>query len=428
MAFRKTTLSVVPFMNGALQPPQASPSIHLDALRGFAAFSVLLSHWRDAFFLDYSELGHYCPLLSAFYFLTSLGHQWVIVFFVMSGYLVGGSVLRSVNSGRWSWRSYLFTRFLRLYVVLLPALLPGGAIDWAGMHIAGTDFVYNGQSGMHEVASNVNSTLTLPTLAANAVFLQTISLPGMAGKRISTFGTNGPLWSLSNEFWFNLATNSNPSAGMAAMMPRAACALGLLIWVWFVRADIAVLGIPWLMGAAIAYLPSFPSSRQWARGLAIAAAVALLWCGLAVGRWRCTLTTSLLLSLTVVFFIWVTLHCAKSPLPPLYVKVAQRSARSSYTLYLVHLPALCFLKATLQLPRTAPNWQMAMVSLGVLAGILVYAQLFYELFEKNTDKIRNWIKPYVMGGGNPRGLPINPFPATPIVVTQKGTLVSSVFP
>jgi len=71
---------------------------------------------------------------------------------------------------------------------------------------------------------------------------------------------------------------------------------------------------------------------------------------------------------------------------------------------------------------------MAMVSLGVLAGILVYAQLFYELFEKNTDKIRNWIKPYVMGGGNPRGLPINPFPATPIVVTQKGTLVSSVFP
>jgi peptidoglycan/LPS O-acetylase OafA/YrhL len=204
--------------------------------------------------------------------------------------------------------------------------------------------------------------------------------------------------------------------------------MGLLVWLWFVRADIALLGIPWLMGVAIAYLPSFPSSGRWTRGGAIAAAVFLLGCGLAMGRWRCTLTTSILLGLTVVFFIWVLLHCATSPLPSLYVKVAQRSARSSYTLYLVHLPLLCFLKATLHLPRTAPNWHMILVSSALLAWIFAYAQLFYELFEKNTDKVRNWIMPYVMGEGSNRDLPIGPLPAGPIVASKNGTMVSSVFP
>src|SRR5579871_6819595 len=108
--------------------PASSPSVHLDALRGFAALSVLLNHWRGAFFADYSSLAHQNPLMAAAYVASGLGHQWVIVFFVMSGYLVGGSVIRSVTEGRWSWSSYLLARLTRLYVVLLPALLLGGAL------------------------------------------------------------------------------------------------------------------------------------------------------------------------------------------------------------------------------------------------------------------------------------------------------------
>jgi len=94
--------------------PKGSPSVHLDALRGFAALSVLLNHWRDALFVDYPRLAHHNPLTAVAYLVAGLGHQWVIVFFVLSGYLVGGSVLRSVSAGRWSWRSYLLARLTRL--------------------------------------------------------------------------------------------------------------------------------------------------------------------------------------------------------------------------------------------------------------------------------------------------------------------------
>jgi peptidoglycan/LPS O-acetylase OafA/YrhL len=94
-------------------------------------------------------------------------------------------------------------------------------------------------------------------------------------------------------------------------------------------------------------------------------------------------------------FIWILLHCATAPLPSLYVKVAQRAARSSYTLYLMHFPFLIFLVAAFHLPRQVPSWHWLAVSMGFLLGILLYAQLIYQLFERNTDRIRQWIKPYV---------------------------------
>ena len=396
--------------------PKGSPSIHLDALRGFAAFSVLLNHWRDAFFLDYPDIGHHTPAISAAYLVAGLGYQWVVVFFVMSGYLVGGSVLRSVGNGRWSWRSYLLARLTRLYIVLLPALLLGGMADWAGMHMKGTEAVYGGHSGMHALTVDVHKTLTLESLAGNILFLQTIALPGMDGHRVPTFGSNGPLWSLANEFWYYMAfpplvlllagmrsrgSEDKGGSGAARQWPiRVAYGLGLVAWCWFVGPKITLMGIPWLMGAMIAYLPPFPFRGAWARRLAIATGLALAGGAMVLGKLRNDLVSSLVLGVAVTLLIWVTLHCATAPLPPGYIRVAQRAARSSYTLYLVHLPLVILLKATLHLPRALPGWHMFLVSVGLLAGILLFAQLVYKVFEKNTDRVRNWLKPYVMGGNS----------------------------
>ena len=122
-----------------LRSPHGAASVHLDALRGIAAVGVCLSHLRDFFFQDYPKVPHHNPLLAAAYLATGLGHQWVIVFFVLSGYLVGGSVLRSFALDRWSWRSYLLNRMTRLYTVLIPALVLGGLLDMAGIHLFGDE-------------------------------------------------------------------------------------------------------------------------------------------------------------------------------------------------------------------------------------------------------------------------------------------------
>jgi peptidoglycan/LPS O-acetylase OafA/YrhL len=379
--------------------PGESPSVHLDALRGFAAFSVLLNHLRDALFVDYDAIARHNPLMSAAYLVSGLGRQWVIVFFVLSGYLVGGSVLRSVGSGSWSWRAYLLARLSRLYVVLLPALLLGGALDWLGMHMAGTEAVYSGNSGMHALAINVHGVLTWPILAANALFLQTIQLPGMGGHPVPTFGSNGALWSLSYEFWYYLAFPLLVFllARRQSSKMRVLSCLGLLAWGWFVGMNIVLLGLTWLMGTSISFLPAFPARRRWARGLAIVLAVVLFGTALVESKLLDSLSSDLMLGLAVTALIWVILHCATAPLPASYVHIARRAAHSSYTLYLVHLPMLIFLKAALHLPRAYPGWHAYLVGAGVLVAILFYAQLVYELFEKNTDRVRRWIRPYVMG-------------------------------
>jgi peptidoglycan/LPS O-acetylase OafA/YrhL len=379
--------------------PVGSPSVHLDALRGFAAFSVLLNHWRDAFFVDYRVLPHRSFLTAIAYLAASLGHQWVIVFFVMSGYLVGGSVLRSVHTGKWSWRSYLLARMTRLYVVLVPALFLGGAIDWIGMHMAGAEAIYSGLSGMHALTLNVHSTLTWPNLFGNFLFLQTAAFPAAIGHGISTFGTNGPLWSLCNEFWYYIAFPVAVVLFARHKRPwmRFICLLSLIAWSWFVGREIALLGIPWLMGVLVGYLPELRVRGRAMRAIAVAASLLLLGAGLIFDKLLGSVAGDIGLGAVVALLVWVTLHCAKSPLPSAYVRVARRAARSSYTLYLVHLPLLVFLKATLHLPRALPGWHALLVSIGVMAVLLLYAQVVYQIFERNTDLLRKWLKPYVLG-------------------------------
>jgi peptidoglycan/LPS O-acetylase OafA/YrhL len=380
-------------------PPRDSPSVHLDALRGFAAFCVVLNHLRDALFVDYEAIARHNPFMSAAYLASSLGRQSVVVFFVLSGYLVGGSVLRSVGSGRWSWRAYFLARLSRLYVVLLPALLLGGALDWLGMHIPGTESVYSGNSGMHALAFDVHRVLTWRMLAANALFLPTLRLPGTAPYVVLPFGSNGALWSLGYEFAYYLAFPILVfllARGESSKTRILSC-VALLAWGWLAGLNVVLLGLTWLMGAAITFLPPFPARRRWARGVAVVLALILFAAGLIESKLLGSIPSDLVLGLAVTALIWVILHCATAPLPAFYVHTARRAAHSSYTLYAVHLPMLIFLKATLHLPRAYPGWHAVLVAAGVLAVIVLYAQIVYELFEKNTDRVRHWIRPYVMG-------------------------------
>ena len=107
-------------------------SVHLDAVRGIAAFVVFFGHAREIFLASptVALLGTATSRATqASGPRTTWGHQAVIVFFVLSGLLVGGSVIRDVRNGRWSWRKYLVQRVTRLWIVLLTAILIGWGLD-----------------------------------------------------------------------------------------------------------------------------------------------------------------------------------------------------------------------------------------------------------------------------------------------------------
>ncbi len=101
---------------------ETGASVGLDAVRGIAALVVMFDHCHNLFFVNCgTALGssahpHLIYLLYAF---GSAGREAVVViFFVLSGYLIGGSRC----FGRWirdggAGRVYLTHRFVRLWLV-----------------------------------------------------------------------------------------------------------------------------------------------------------------------------------------------------------------------------------------------------------------------------------------------------------------------
>lgn len=378
-------------MNFQANEPSESASVWLDALRGLAASGVFASHWRDCLFQDYSQLHTQNPVLAVAYFVTGLGHQWVIVFFVLSGYLVGGSVLRQSSRGRWSWREYALNRLTRLYVVLVPALLLGGLIDLAGLHFFGASDVYSAHHGMRLMTSAPAGSLTLATLLGNYLFLQGIMVP--------VFGTNGPLWSLSYEFWY-YAAFPMLFLGLvrrSSIPTRALSLLGFLAVMIVVGPKIAFMGLIWLIGVALNWLPPLPGSGKPWHVAALISAVAvtvgcLAWCKGAKSR-----VADYVLGIVVGLLMYCILHFAEVAPSGRIRRAIQYSAKSSYTLYLVHLPLLILITAWIGEPRWQPSWRTASYGGFVFSAGLLYSAGIYAMFERHTNVFRKWLTTALIG-------------------------------
>jgi len=223
-------------------------SVHLDAIRGVSALAVLLHHLRGLFFVDYPFLANKSFFLTVLYAVTGYGHQAVIIFFVLSGYFIGTSVMQSVRAQKWSWRTYLVSRITRLQLVLFPALVLGGLWDRIGMRIPQAAPLYFDALYKFNVAS-VALRSTVPVFLGNFFYLQSIVSP--------VFGSNGPLWSLSYEFWYYIIFPALilATAAWTANRIRIFYAGLALFLLWFVGAQICFYFLVWIAGSVLGFLP-----------------------------------------------------------------------------------------------------------------------------------------------------------------------------
>ena len=68
-------------------------SLFLNMSRWVGAFLVLIFHVRHIILVDFKEVEHRTLFDRGLYFVTGLGHEAVVIFFVISGFLVGGLTL-----------------------------------------------------------------------------------------------------------------------------------------------------------------------------------------------------------------------------------------------------------------------------------------------------------------------------------------------
>ena len=352
-------------------------------LRGIAAFVVLLEHWRGVFFVNWPQVHHRNIALQLFYGSTKFGHQAVVVFFVLSGFLIGRTVLKDVAMGRWSTPRYAFHRLIRLQLVLVPALLLCWFWDATGIHLFSPSPTYLGTSGIPMLAYNVANWSNLHIFLGNLAFLQTLLVP--------PFGSNNPLWSLANEFWYYVLFPCLVLllAPGSSRLRRSIAGIVLVAVALFIGWMLAGFFI-WLLGVALIFLPLprrlQPRRHSWFLLLVFAFIFVQLvftyrWTWLESG-----LNTDYILSAFVAILLYLLLHDPR-PVSKLYRSAASHAAGFSYTLYLTHLPFLVFFAALLN-HRVLPTPRNFILPIAILLLTLAYSYGIAMLFEHNTDRIR----------------------------------------
>ena len=302
-----------------------------DAARAIAAFAVVAAHARTMIFEDAPRQAALGWFGQGFFAATGLGHQAVIVFFVISGTLVTRSMLNMDAEGQWSWARFGVNRLTRLWVVLLPCLLLGAIEDRLGLMSADPAGFY-GAPGMP--AAPVLLHLDAPHFVGSLVFLQ--------GQFVAAFGSNAPLWTLSMEAWcyalgfalFSLKRKAGwlNAAALVALATGAGFLFGWTFWQLFPI---------WLLGSALALGLSrtrapVPAGRwsAWA-GVAL---IALALVGTRVLPPRFEMVGAYALALATA----VALVQARSWAPASHAlrRSIPFAAALSYSLYLSHFPVL----------------------------------------------------------------------------------------
>jgi peptidoglycan/LPS O-acetylase OafA/YrhL len=308
------------------------------------------------------------------------GYEAVMVFFVLSGYFISSSVYKLINNNKWSWKTYFINRITRLWVVLIPALFL--SVFWGLFQV----YLFN--------KVEVLETLETGTFIGNLFFLQ--------GILFENYGLNGPLWSLSYEFWYYILF---PCLVLVIYTPKKInkvlyllIVIGLSI---FLGQKIMMYFFVWCLGAIIPFITPLKSNIKVKSIIFIIASLIAI------------------ISINLFYFIYHTNHAEPKYVIDLLVGISfalwiytlisvfdNKTLRSkssyyfkyfagmSYTLYLVHYPIMLFimelLYGELNISKSSPIIAFVLKPVTFLV-IFGYAWLISRVTEAKTDKVKNLI-------------------------------------
>lgn len=354
---------------------EARSLIALDLIRGMAALAVFLDHVRGSSFVAFADLpaAQQTPTVAVLFALTRLGQEAVLIFFVLSGLLVGGQLIVRVRQHNFDVRRYTIDRMTRILVPLVPICLFTAAIN---------------STVFHEPVSPVQ-------LLGN--------MAGLNGVLAPTLHNLAPLWSLAFEIWFYIF------GGAAAYLVSARRGWGGIVGLGILVASAAVFNVLgpvmllfWILGALTA--TCLDARRKAATG---AGGLALLGGGIILSQLtrgtNATLPVLLLpawgpsLLICGGFCLLLPFLCSApvNTAIAIFRKPAAGLAAFSYSLYLVHVPVdtLCQLWLPKAAVLSAASAGRFLLHCGACLG---FAVVFYFLFERNTIALRRFLNSNIL--------------------------------
>jgi peptidoglycan/LPS O-acetylase OafA/YrhL len=376
------------------QSPLDSASAHsllISLLRGLAALQVVAAHLRAEMFPGLRELASPPLYYQMLAFATGFAHQAVVVFFLISGWLVGGSLLNKLAAASdhrsaaapAPWRGYTIDRLTRLWTVLVPALC---LMLFVGAFTGRVDPSHADFSRTNEYSA--------ASFAGNLIGLQTVV--------VSNFADNYALWSLANETWYYIqfplllivftgATRLR-QLGAATLLVLLGAALPLPINLYFAL---------WLLGALFSRIRITCGSGTRI-GLVALAAGCSTWFRIHGSNNDLepgSFLQDVVYSLPLLAFL-AAMQFRIDPEAPhlrMLARTAHVLSEFSFTLYVIHIPLIKLLRyvglQTLgrdRLSATSPTDYAIYAAMLVL--LLLASYLSYLLFESHTFRIRRALK------------------------------------
>ncbi|WP_321964607.1 acyltransferase [Paraburkholderia sp. J7] len=372
----QTAMPPASALPGAVVSPAARPATAarelagdqlIEALRGFAALLVAYFHCRQvtwigmgAFHQLHASLASPGTIAAWLTFPIAWGSAGVPIFFVISGYCIHRSGAARLNANpnfRLDARQFWLRRFVRIYPVLLAALLLTLAVDSVSLSLFPVSHKING-------------------IGVRDFFVNLFSLQGVAGK---TYGSNGALWTLSLEVQFYLLYPLLFAArrrfGLNVVLAAVAL-VNVVSALTLERHDVVVFTsywFSWVLGAWIAEVrlrgsSGFRFAYPAAALFAVAGCVAFHFGQFgAFQLWACA------------FACYLVKALAQPASPGALHLLFSKLGDFSYSLYLIHLPLFVLLGSLLFRSELQTSiWP----SFGFTLAVIPVAWVFYRLFER----------------------------------------------
>lgn len=312
----------------------------LDVLRGAAAIYVLIGHARwllwEGFTEGYSTHPENYNLLNKFsvYFfsLFKFGHEAVLLFFVLSGFVIHYSTASQLHrtQAKLSIKTYIYKRVKRIYPPYLFAIVLTLVLGYIGTSMQLP--VYYGATPYSLINKLINFKFDVADVLGYLGFLQNVYVNGIS--------TNGPLWSLMYEWWFYMLYI--PVLFIFNKHKLATSILIICLWVFNSYFGLGFLllttvfnyFLSWFLGMLLADYLLFGSFKKYQAALYLffVAVFSVLFYDKEYGK-------DTLIAVLVTLFLYAVLATNAFE----FLKKFKTGAPFSYTLYVVHFPILCFM-------------------------------------------------------------------------------------
>jgi peptidoglycan/LPS O-acetylase OafA/YrhL len=349
-------------------------SIYLDLVRFTAACLVYIYHSNQRWLVH--------DILP----VSNFGHSSVIVFFVLSGFVIA----YITDTKEKTFVAYASSRISRIYSVALPSVLLTIALDTFGRQIDPT--TYTGNYPFDDFFLRGAASLLL----LNEVWFVSI-----------TSFSNVPYWSICYEMWYYVAF------GIVMFLPKRIGVLVLFVLALVLGPKIVLLAPIWILGVILyrwKRLRTLPESLAWL--LLVVSCVGLFvfhyvnatelgvyfFRNIIGEKWHAQLTfskffpTDYLLGI-LIFLNFAGMHRLSHRIAPLMLKI-ERPIRflASYTLslYLLHQPLLLFWGTVIE---GSPIGYIFWCKTTVMVTVSVFSIGY--ITESKRYLLRMWLEPHL---------------------------------